>query len=78
MRQLCPTQLPITVVPVGPCRLCPAEIDHHMLVGQGVAMNNGPGLKGIHLAMESGMMAADTIVEALAGAFVDNHQYDVT
>lgn len=40
--------------------------DGVLLLGESAAMLNAQRLKGIHLAMKSGMLAAETIVEALA------------
>lgn len=39
--------------------------DGALFVGAAAAMHNPPALKGIHLAMKSGLLAAETIVEAL-------------
>ncbi len=39
--------------------------DGALFVGAAAAMHNPPALKGIHLAMKSGMLAAETIVDAL-------------
>jgi electron-transferring-flavoprotein dehydrogenase len=41
-----------------------------MFTGNGAAMHSAPAIKGIHLAMKSGMLAAETAMEALeADAF---------
>jgi electron-transferring-flavoprotein dehydrogenase len=40
--------------------------DGALLVGDSASMCNAQNLAGIHMAMKTGMMAADTIVEALA------------
>jgi electron-transferring-flavoprotein dehydrogenase len=40
--------------------------DGVLLVGDGASFLNGQRIKGIHTAMKSGMLAAETIVEALA------------
>ena len=40
--------------------------DGLLLVGDGASFLNGQRIKGIHTAMKSGMLAAETIVEALA------------
>lgn len=40
--------------------------DGFMIVGDSAEMVNGPRLKGIHLAIKSGMLAAEAAVEALA------------
>jgi len=37
-----------------------------MLIGDSAGFLNGQGLKGIHLGMKSGMLAAETISIALA------------
>ena len=34
-------------------------------MGGCAAMQNTPGLKGVHLSMKSGMLAAETIINAL-------------
>ncbi len=39
-------------------------VDGGMFVGGSAAMQNTPGLKGIHLSMKSGMLAAEAIIEA--------------
>ncbi|MBN1932803.1 MAG: electron transfer flavoprotein-ubiquinone oxidoreductase [Desulfobacterales bacterium] len=46
-------------------------VDGGLLVGGCAAMQNTPGLKGIHLSMKSGMSAAEAIVNAL-----DNKSYN--
>jgi len=40
-------------------------VDGGVLVGGGAAMQNTPGLKGVHLSMKSGMLAAEAIINAL-------------
>jgi electron-transferring-flavoprotein dehydrogenase len=37
-----------------------------VFVGGGAAMHNSPALKGIHVSMKSGMLAAETIIAAIA------------
>ncbi len=37
-----------------------------VFVGGGAAMHNSPALKGIHVAMKSGMLAAEAIISAIA------------
>ena len=37
-----------------------------VFVGGGAAMHNSPALKGIHLSMKSGMLAAEAIISAIA------------
>ncbi len=39
-----------------------------VLVGAGAQLHNTPALKGIHIALKSGMLAAHTVVDALAAA----------
>lgn len=39
--------------------------DGALFVGAGAAIHNPPALKGIHTAMKSGMLAAETIIEAM-------------
>jgi electron-transferring-flavoprotein dehydrogenase len=39
--------------------------DGALFAGGAAGMQNAPGLKGIHLSMKSGMIAAETIVEAM-------------
>jgi electron-transferring-flavoprotein dehydrogenase len=41
-------------------------VDGALFTGNGAAMHSTPAVKGIHLAMKSGMLAAETIVDALA------------
>ncbi|MCF8066956.1 MAG: electron transfer flavoprotein-ubiquinone oxidoreductase [Desulfobacterales bacterium] len=40
-------------------------VDGGMFVGAAAAMHNTPALKGIHVSMKSGMLAADAIIEAI-------------
>ncbi len=47
--------------------------DGLLLIGDSVAMLNAQRLKGIHLAIKTGMLAAETMVEALAA---DNYSED--
>lgn len=42
-------------------------VDGALFTGNGAAMHSTPAIKGIHLAMKSGILAAETIMEALAG-----------
>lgn len=42
-----------------------------MLIGGAAGIHNPPALKGIHVAMKSGMLAADTIVMAFSGGRFD-------
>jgi electron-transferring-flavoprotein dehydrogenase len=46
-------------------------VDGAMAVGGAAAMHNTPGLKGIHIAMKSGMLAAETAFEAVAAGKTD-------
>ena len=39
-------------------------VDGAMLIGDSAGFLNGQRLKGIHLAMKSGMLAADVIMDA--------------
>lgn len=41
-------------------------VDGALFTGNGAAMHSTPAIKGIHLSMKSGMLAAETILEALA------------
>ena len=40
--------------------------DGFLIIGDSAGLLNGQRLKGIHLGMKSGMLAAETILEALA------------
>ncbi len=42
-------------------------VDGAILIGDSAGLLNGQRLKGIHLAMKSGMLAAETVLEALEG-----------
>ncbi|MDJ0783065.1 MAG: electron transfer flavoprotein-ubiquinone oxidoreductase [Desulfosarcinaceae bacterium] len=42
-------------------------VDGGLFVGGCAGIHNTPALKGVHLAMKSGMLAADAIIEALSG-----------
>jgi len=44
-----------------------------LFTGNGAAMHSTPAIKGIHLAMKSGMLAAETILEALEAGANDKH-----
>ena len=44
-----------------------------LFTGNGAAMHSTPAIKGIHLAMKSGMLAAETIMEALDSGATDKH-----
>jgi electron-transferring-flavoprotein dehydrogenase len=55
------------VIPAGGLKSQPKLYhDGAMLIGDAASMCNAQNIAGIHLAMKSGMMAADTIIEALA------------
>jgi len=41
-------------------------VDGALITGNAAALHSTPAIKGIHLAMKSGMLAAETIVDALA------------
>jgi electron-transferring-flavoprotein dehydrogenase len=41
-------------------------VDGALITGNAAALHSTPAIKGIHLAMKSGMLAAETIIEALA------------
>ncbi|BBO70709.1 electron-transferring-flavoprotein dehydrogenase [Desulfosarcina alkanivorans] len=43
-------------------------VDGALFTGNGAAMHSTPAIKGIHLAMKSGMLAAETIMDALAAS----------
>ena len=43
-------------------------VDGAMLVGDSASFCNAQNLAGIHMAMKSGMLAAETLVDALAAA----------
>ncbi|PIE67364.1 MAG: protein EtfO [Deltaproteobacteria bacterium] len=44
-----------------------------LFTGNGAAMHSAPAIKGIHLAMKSGMLAAETIMEALDSGATHKH-----
>jgi len=44
-----------------------------LFTGNGAAMHSTPAIKGIHLAMKSGMLAAETIFAALESGATDQH-----
>jgi electron-transferring-flavoprotein dehydrogenase len=45
-------------------------VDGALFTGNGAAMHSTPAIKGIHLSMKSGMLAAETIMEALSAGSV--------
>ncbi len=61
-------------MPVGGWYTMPKLASHGVLIaGDSAAMLNGERLKGIHLAIKAGMLAAETILEALiAGDYSNN------
>ena len=48
-------------------------VDGALFTGNGAAMHSTPAIKGIHLAMKSGMLAAETILAAIDS---DNYSAD--
>jgi electron-transferring-flavoprotein dehydrogenase len=46
-------------------------VDGALFVGAAAGLHNTPALKGVHLAMKSGMLAADTIFRALSDKVCD-------
>ncbi len=50
--------------------------DGALFTGNGAAMHSTPAIKGIHLAMKSGMLAAETIMDALAAGKTNRHTLD--
>ncbi len=63
------------MIPEGGCYAVPTPAaPGALLIGDAIGLVNVPRLKGIHLAMRSGMLAAEAIVEALADhAAADRH-----
>jgi electron-transferring-flavoprotein dehydrogenase len=51
-------------------------VDGALFTGNGAAMHSTPAIKGIHLAMKSGMLAAETIMDALAAGKTNRHALD--
>ncbi len=51
-------------------------VDGALFTGNGAAMHGTPAIKGIHLAMKSGMLAAETVMEALAAGNTGRHSLD--
>jgi electron-transferring-flavoprotein dehydrogenase len=47
-----------------------------LFTGNGAAMHSTPAIKGIHLAMKSGMLAAETIMDALDAGSTNRHALD--
>ncbi|MBC2711101.1 MAG: electron transfer flavoprotein-ubiquinone oxidoreductase [Desulfosarcina sp.] len=48
-------------------------VDGALFTGNGAAMHSTPAIKGIHLAMKSGMLAAETIMDALMAGNTKRH-----
>ena len=51
-------------------------VDGALFAGNGAAMHSTPAIKGIHLAMKSGMLAAETIMNALAAGDTSRRTLD--
>ncbi len=51
-------------------------VDGALFTGNGAAMHSTPAIKGIHLAMKSGMLAAETIMDALSAGNTRRHTLD--
>ncbi len=51
-------------------------VDGAVFVGASAAMQNVPGLKGIHTAMKSGMLAAEAIIHAVISKDFSQHSLD--
>jgi len=52
------------------------SVDGAVFVGGSAAMQNVPGLKGIHTAMKSGMLAAEAIIHAIESNDFSQHALD--
>ncbi len=52
-------------------------VDGGVFVGGCAAMQNTPGLKGVHLSMKSGMLAAEAIIEAIESSDFTQKTLDV-
>jgi electron-transferring-flavoprotein dehydrogenase len=50
--------------------------DGALFTGNGAAMHSTPAIKGIHLAMKSGMLAAETILDAIDAGNTNRHTLD--
>ena len=48
-------------------------VDGALFTGNGAAMHSTPAIKGIHLSMKSGMLAAETIMDALMAGNTKRH-----
>ena len=51
-------------------------VDGALFTGNAAAMHSTPAIKGIHLSMKSGMLAAETILDALAAGQTDRQTLD--
>jgi len=51
-------------------------VDGALFTGNGAAMHSTPAIKGIHLAMKSGMLAAETIMDALVAGNTNRRSLD--
>ncbi len=51
-------------------------VDGALFVGNAAAIHSTPAIKGIHLAMKSGMLAAETLIDALAAGQSDRQTLD--
>ena len=51
-------------------------VDGALFTGNAAAIHSTPAIKGIHLAMKSGMLAAETIIDALAAGQTDRQALD--
>jgi electron-transferring-flavoprotein dehydrogenase len=51
-------------------------VDGALFTGNAASMHSAPAIKGIHLAMKSGMLAAETIMNALATGQADQQALD--
>jgi electron-transferring-flavoprotein dehydrogenase len=52
-------------------------VDGGVFVGGSAAMQNTPGLKGVHLSMKSGMLAAEAIIKAIEASDFTQKALDV-
>ncbi len=51
-------------------------VDGALFTGNGAAMHSTPAIKGIHLSMKSGMLAAETILDALMEGNTKRHSLE--
>ena len=62
-------ELGARTVPTGGYHTLPKlVVDGGLFVGAGAQLHNTPALKGIHMALKSGLLAAQAVVEALAAS----------